>query len=166
MKQPDRTRERLIMQARHLIDELDALSGQIASVPKDVLSTRPIEGELSIKEMYALIGLYDRHVYLPALEATASDDRPLLEDVEDADLIEQEASWNGRAFSDVLQFTREARTELVRFVESLEPERWNRRAKLGERNLSVFDLVYAVIQHDAELLRAAAQRFHDSRLSP
>lgn len=162
MTDSERDRERLVGQARHLIDELDALSAQASSVPDEILSTSPLEGEPSIKELYALIGLYDRHVYLPALESMIAEEHPILADADDAELV-AESSWNERPFEEVLSSTKESREELIHFVESLPLNQWNRRGVAGGRNLTVFDLVYAVVQHDAELLRVAALRFHESR---
>lgn len=162
---PDENREPLIGQVRHLVDEIDALEEQVRSVPDDVLSTSPLEHEPSIKELYALIGLYDGGVYLPALRAMTSNDRPRLSEGEDADLLEG-CAWDEEPFPAVLNFVREARMELIEFVSALPNEAWNRRAIVGERSVTLFEVVHAIVHHDAQILRAAARRMHDSRWSP
>lgn len=160
----DRDRDTLITQVRHLLDELDAFEPLVASIPEDILTAHPVPGELSITEMYALIGLYDVHVYLPALEAMVADELPVIQEGDDDALLARE-EWNKQPFSEVLEFTRRSRRQLVQFLESLTTETWDRAAQIGDRNLSVKDAVYGVVQHDAEILRAAAHRFHDVRPS-
>ncbi len=165
MADSNRRQEILIGQARHLIDELDALRGQIDAVPDEILSTRPLEDEPSIKELYALIGLYDCEVYLPVLEAMVEGEQPLPPQRKDVVLLES-ASWNERPFPDVLEFVRQSRRKLVQFLETLGQDDWNTSGVVGDRNLTAFDLVYGLVQHEADLLRTAARLFHDSRLSP
>lgn len=160
----DRDRDALIAQVRHLLDELDAFEPLVASIPEDILTARPVPREPSITEMYALIGLYDVYVYLPALEAMVGDDLPVIQEGDDDALLAREA-WNNQPFSKVLEFTRRSRKQLIQFLESLTREAWARTAQIGDRNLSVKDAVYGVVQHDAEILRAAAHRFHDVRPS-
>lgn len=160
----DDNRARLIGQAEHLIDELEALSSQVGRVPDEVLSASPLESEPSVKEVYALLGLYDRHVYKPALEKMVALRNPELSEGSDDELLSGR-DWNTQAFSDVLSFARAARTELVGFLRALPEDEWDRGATAGDHNLNVYDVVYAITQHDAELLRTVAMRLHHSRLS-
>ena len=151
---------RLIAQAEHLIDEIDALEPLIGHLPDEILSSRPLTSEPSIKEFYALLGLYDRHVYLPALCAIREEDAPTLSEADDADLLGSRA-WNEMPFPAVLETLRDARRELVDVLTALPGPSWTRGATLGERNLTVYDVVYGLVQHDAELLRSVAMRLHD-----
>lgn len=158
----EKQRDVLIGQAEHLVHEIHALEEQVKSVPDDVLSTSPLEHEPSIKELYALIGLYDENVYLPAIRAMIAKKNPRLVEGEDADLLSR-GKWNEESFVAVLGFVRDVRTELVGLVKSLPDAAWERQASVGQRSITLFEVVYSIVQHDAEILRAAARRMHDSR---
>ena len=160
----DSDRNSLVIQVRHLLDELDALEPLVASTPEDILTARPVPSEPSIKEIYALIGLYDTHIYGPAIEAMLAEEQPELHEGNDQRLLASQP-WNEQPFSDVLEFTRRSRRRLVQILESLSGESWDRTARIDHRNISVIDVVYGVVQHDAEMLRTAANRFHDVRPS-
>lgn len=157
-------RDQLIEQAAHLIEELDALATQVASIPDEILSSRPLESEPSIKEMYALLGLYDRKVYFPAIQEITAGGDVALKGADDDELLAGQA-WSDEPFADVTDFIRETRSELVALLRRLSDDDWTRSARAGKRNLSMLDVVYAVIRHDAEILRAVAMRFHDMRPS-
>ena len=153
-------RQRLIAQAEHLIDEIDALEPLVGHLPDEILSSRPLTSEPSIKEFYALLGLYDRHVYLPAIRAIQEEDAPMLTEADDAHLLARRA-WHEMPFSAVLDTLRDARGELVDVLKALPGPGWSRNARLGKRNMTVYDVVYGLVQHDAELLRSVAMRLHD-----
>lgn len=159
---PKEKRRRLVEQAEHLIDEADALESLIEFVPDEILSSSPLESEPSIKEFYALLALYDRHVYLPALQATQKEENPTFHAASDAELLARD-TWNEVPFPEVLDTLREARRELVHSLKALPPDGWSRSARIGERNLTVYDIVYGLVQHDGEMLRSVAMRLYDIR---
>ncbi len=160
----EQPRHRIVAQVLHLVDEIDAVATQLNLMPDEVLSMSPLEGERSIKELYALIGLYDRHVYLPAFQTMIDEDQPILREGDDEQLLEGRA-WRDEPFSTILEFVKEARTDLVDLLRRLPADMWNRKATAGDDVLTILDVAFAVIQHDAELLRRAALRLHESRLT-
>lgn len=163
---PEPARDRIIAQAQYLIDEMDAVASQKGRLPADeVLRLRPLDGELSIKELYALIGLCDRHVYLPALKAVISGDQPALNEIDHRQLLTGRR-WVDEPFPLILNFVKAARRDLVYILRTIPGEMWKCRADVVSDGLSLVDVCYAVIHHDAELLRSAALRLYDSRTTP
>lgn len=163
---PQSARERIIAQAQYLIDEMDATALQIGRLPADeILSLRPFESELSIKEIYALIGLYDEHIYSPALRAVISGDQPALKEVDDRQLLKRRR-WVDEPFPSVLSFVQTTRRDLVLLLHAIPEEAWKRGADVFSKGLTLVDVCYAVIHHDADLLRSAALRLYDCRTTP
>lgn len=159
----DASRERILSQIGFLLEEIEALAAQSDWLPDDVLSTSPLEGQLSIKQLYALIGLYDRKVYLPAVQSILAEERPFLEEPDDRQLLAGRR-WDAEPLGEVLEFVRGARTRLLHVLEQLSAESWNRSAILGSEARTVTEIAYAVVRHDADVLRHIALRLHDSRL--
>lgn len=157
-------KDELLGQLEHLVDELDAMQNVVDSLHDDVLSLSPLEHEPSVKELYALIGLYDQNVYLPSIRAILMEERPTLAEGDDDELLEGR-SWNEDPFARVLDFARQTRVELVSALRRVSSEEWERQARIGERTLTLLDVAYGIVQHDAQILRAAATRLHDSRWS-
>jgi len=157
-------KDELLSQLEHLVDELDAMQSVVDTLHDDVLSLSPLQHEPSIKELYALIGLYDQNVYLRSIRAILREERPTLVDGDDDELIEGHR-WNEEPFAHILDFARQTRIELVSALRSVSSEEWERQARIGERTLTLFEVAYGIIQHDAQILRAAASRLHDSRWS-
>jgi len=157
-------KDELLNQVEHLVDELDALRRMVDTLHDDVLSLSPLQHEPSIKELYALLGLYDRNVYLPTIRTILTEVRPTLVEGDDDELLKGR-DWNQEPFANVLDFARQTRIELVSFMRSVSSDAWERLATIGERTLTLFDVAYAIVQHDAQILRAAALRLHDSRWS-
>jgi hypothetical protein len=154
----------LLNQLEHLVDELDALRRMVDTLHDDVLSLSPLQHEPSIKELYALLGLYDQNVYLPTIRTILTEEQRTLAEGDDDELLKG-CNWNQESFAHVLDFSRQTRIELVSFLRSVSSDAWERQATFGERTLTLFDVAYAIVQHDAQILRAAALRLHDSRWS-
>jgi hypothetical protein len=155
-------REMLTGQVQHLVEEIEAMLHIAAALPDEILSVSPLPDEPSLKELYALIGLYDRDVYEPAIRAMLAENKPTLYVGDDRELLSR-AAWNDETFDVILDFVRRKRKELLALLQGASPEEWKRTASLGARTLTVNEVVYAITQHDAQILRAAALRLHDSR---
>ena len=154
----DATREALLEQLAHLAEEIDAFASQIDALPAEVFGTRPVEGDLSLKEIYALLPGYDRHVYLPVIEGLERKEPVELRGPGDASLLE-EVNRHEVAMKDILEQARTARLELVERLRNVED--WNLGVVAAGETRSVYDLAYTIIRHDTELLRTAAVRIHD-----
>ena len=154
----DAVREALLEQLSHLAEEIEAFANQLDSVPADVLDFRPVEGELSLKEMYALISAYDRHVYLPAVESLERGEPVELNTPTDASLLEEEVREEP-TMGALLGRVSSARSELVELLKDVRD--WSLGIRIEGQAGNVYDLAYAIIQHDAGVLRSAALRMHD-----
>lgn len=166
--EPDRhadARRALIEQVSHLAEEVDALRGHLALLPEEVLTGRPVASDPSFKEIYFLLAGYDEQVFTPALERLADGESG---DVEIRVPTEQEvlgdASANDVEMEEIIGLVAATRTKTAGLLQELGMEEWKQPLVVDGEQTDVFGLAYAIVQHDADLLRAAAYRLHESRL--
>ncbi len=160
----DTLRAALLDQLAYLIDELEAQKGLLHRIPDWALEGRPFEGEWSIKERYGALAAADVSVHLPQLRRIVEEDTPALEAPDRQALMTSEA-WNEVEIGPLLERVQAARTALTAFLRTLTPEQWARTGSVGGVPQDVYAYVHAVIQHDADGLRAIGYRLHESHLT-
>lgn len=160
----DQQRQALLAQLAYLIDEIEVLKGLIGRVPEPVLNARPLPDDLSIKETYGLIATRDAEVRLPRLRRMIADDQPVFEAVDDQTLVAQ-ADWNDRPIDAILDQVQDARRMLVAYARALPAEAWTRTARFDEPVRNVYEMLYAIIQQDAEYQRTLGYRLHETNLT-
>lgn len=95
-------------------------------------------------------------IYLDRVRTVVSTDTPDLPDYDDQ-LWEIEHDYRGQDPSKVLDRLRLLRQQLVELLESLPPEAWARRARIGVGpEVTLETIVQRIRQHDAEHARAIA----------
>ncbi len=154
----------MLDQLVHLGDEVAALHQHLDVIPNEVLEGRPLDGDLSFKEMYALLALFDERVYGPMVSQLSSAENVRAETPDEKALLAG-AAWNDLDMHEIIDRVRSARSSLVERLTDLPLEAWHGELTVDGDATDVFGLVYGVIQHDATLLRAAAIRLHESRLT-
>lgn len=157
-------RQALLEQLAHLGDEVAALKRHVELIPDEVLEGRPLDADPSFKEIYGLLIAYDERVYGPAVRLLtksggAQVDLPKIED------MLEETVWNELAMDEIIDRVRVVRSNLVKRLDALSLEAWRGEVAFDGDATDVFGLAYRIIQHDAELLRTAAYRLHESRLT-
>ncbi len=157
-------RQALLDQLAYLIDEADVLRKHLGRIPESVLEGKPTASDLSFREMYVALYLFDEKIYSPAATRLAKAKTVSL-DVPDArNLLDQFAPE--RADMDVaLDRIRSARSELGALFARLDLKAWTGLVVIQGSATDLFGLARHVIRHDVELLRAAATRLHESRLT-
>lgn len=158
------TRRAMLKQLAHLKEEVGALRRHLSIIPASVLVGRPLETDPSFKEIYALLCVSDEKLYAPAVERLAAGDGASLATRSDEELLAGEA-WNEMDMEEIIGRVQSARDGLVETLETLPPARWHDSLDVDGERTDVFGLAYGIVQHDADLLRAAAYRLHESRLT-
>lgn len=156
-------REALVEQLAYLMDEVDALGEVIVRVPDPILSGRPYEGELSIKEMYGVIALADETVFLPQIERLSEGGDVVIAHPDNAVLAAREP-WSEYEMEVILARVKQARRRLVERVQTFDAAGWEAESFDEPDERGLYALLHAVIQHDTDMLRAAGHRLHESRL--
>ncbi|ARA93562.1 hypothetical protein AWN76_010590 [Rhodothermaceae bacterium RA] len=157
-------REALVDQLAYLIDEIEMLRGRIDRVPASILEARPLPGDLSVKELFGLIATRDADVRLPLLRRMMAEAEPVFSPADDRALV-QGGGWNDRSIEAILTELQAARRALVEAVQALPAAAWTRTARFGEASRSVYELLHAAIQQDADDLRTLGYRLYESNLS-
>lgn len=158
------TREAVLEQIAHLGEEAGALQQHVGLIPEDVLTGRPLPGDPSFKEIYGLLALFDERVYLPVAARLAEADEARVETPDAGELLTG-GGWNDLEMQAIIQRVRSARSRLVRALSDVPFDAWQRTVAIDGKRTDVFGLAYAIVRRDAELLRAAARRLHESRLT-
>ena len=160
---PPDLRPALLDQLGYLLDEVACLEKLLTGLPGEVLEARPA-GKWSIKETLGHLADSDRDVFLPRLRRMAGEDEPAFENI-DQDALVARHRWNERPVLDVLASLRDARRDLVAFLETLPPEHWSRTGLFpdGTRH-DAYSLAHHIIQHGAHHLKTLAYRLHETRL--
>ena len=161
---PISLREKLIDQLAYLADEADALQSVIRHVPQPVLETHPIPGELSVKELYAVLVRTDEAVNRPFVQALVAGTQPRRREPPVEELLRDDA-WNDVPIARILTRLARSRRHIVSICESAPEESWT---NTGETELGPTDLyscLYDIVQHDVDVLRQLGERLHDARLS-
>lgn len=157
-------RQALIGQLAYLIDETDVLRKHLGRIPESVLEGRPVESDLSFREMYVALHLFDEEIYVPAAARLAKAETVSL-DVPDARTLLDQAAPARADMQDALDRIRSARTKLGALFAGLDPDAWTRPVLVQGAATDVFGLVRHIVRHDVDLLRGAAIRLHESRLT-
>lgn len=160
----EENRRALIDQLAYLIDEVHALKRHVDLVPVAVLQGRPFEGAPSLKEIYALIALYDERVYQPALAEISANESAHIS-IPERDALLSGRDWNEVDMEAVIERVAAARSQLVARLERTPVDAWRRTVTVDGKQVDLFGLAYGIAQHDAERLSEAAYRLHESRLT-
>ena len=156
-------REALLDQLGWLEDEAAALAPLLADLPAWAVDQAPLETELSAKETFAALEALDRDVYPAWLARLQAEDAPEL--ATPAPLPRVEGA-NDRTLDALLADLRAARADLRRTLEAVPPEAWGRRAVLDGTPTDLYGLALAIVQRDADHLKALAYRLHEADLRP
>ncbi len=159
-----RLREAQLDQLLYLVDEIEALKVVIDLVPENLQTGRPLGKELSLRELYGTLADADLKLYEPLARAMASNRHPKKDLPEDEELI-AESGWNKKAMGAILEEVQSARRSFTRVLERIPSQEWFRTATIDDTVRDIHGLVHLVIQHDAELLRTAGHRLHESHLT-
>lgn len=157
-------RTRLLDQMAYLCDEVAALKPIIDRIPPEVQDGRPMEDDLSIKEIFGLLATINERVYLPALQQTIADETPAFDDVEPSTLI-ADAEWNAQPIDSILDHIQRTRTAVVDFLQALPASEWRRTATFGDQKRDIYGLAHHITQQDVAHLSAIGYRLHESKLT-
>lgn len=160
----EETRQILIDQIAHLIDEVEALRTQLHLIPEQVLSARPMESEPSFIEIYKQLVRFDEAVILPAIRKITNGQTPQVVTLGAPETLPQSVPSNAD-ISAVLDDLQSGRKQLVSTLKSLPVSSWREEVLIEDESADVFALAYLISQHDAAILQKAAHRLHESRLS-
>lgn len=161
---PAALRDALLDQAAHLIDEIDALRTVAGGLPDEIKCGRPAPDALTMKEIYGALATLDEDVRGPWVRRLVEEDTPSLSSV-DIEAEVREGNWNETELGSIFDRVQEARRQLVDRLDALPLEAWHRTATLNEETLSLFELVYQMIQQDLQRLRDLGYRLHGAHLS-
>ncbi|HEX7070842.1 MAG TPA: DinB family protein [Rhodothermales bacterium] len=157
-------RTALLDQIAYLASEADALQTMISRLPGAVLETHPIPGEMSVKELYALLLRYDEELHRPFVDDLLRGANPSLSLRKPHDLIAG-SPWNQIPISQILSRLAESRRQLVARCEAAPDADWARIGTAYGEAVDLFAYLFHVVQHDVEILRALGERLHEARLS-
>ncbi len=139
-------RTSLVEQLHHLIDEVEASRSVLDDVPDEVLERRPRAEDRTVKELYASIAAYDLDILLPWLGGESNDPAPA----------------TGQSIGHILSRVQMARRLLLRHVESIPIERWDRMTPFEGRPVDLYGALHMVTQRNVDTLRAIARRLYRS----
>lgn len=157
-------RQSLLDQLAYLIDETAVLREHVGRIPESVLKERPIESELSFLEMYVSLYLFDEKVYSPAVARLAEGENVSLEIPGEREMLD-DAAPEHTEIEAVLDHISTARTGLAALFSGLDIHAWQGRVTINGVAADGFGLAHHIIGHDVDLLRRAATRLHESRLT-
>ncbi len=157
-------RQALLDQLAYLIDETTVLRKHLGRIPESVLEGRPIESELSFLEMYVSLYLFDEKVYSPAV-ARLAEGKDVSFDVPGAREMIDDVAPECTGIEAVLDHIGMARSGLAALFSGLDVHAWTCPVTINGAATDVFGLAHHVIRHDVDLLRRAATRLHESRLT-
>ena len=156
-------REALLDQLGWLEDEAAALAPLLAGLPAWAVDEAPLETELSAKETFAALAALDRDVYPAWIARLQTEESP--EVVTPAPLPRVEGA-NARKLDALLADLRAARADLRATLSRVPPEVWGRGVVLDGRPTDLYGLALAIVQRDADHLKALAYRLHEADLRP
>ena len=156
-------REALLDQLGWLEDEATALVPLLADLPAWAVDQAPLETQLSAKETFAALAALDRDVYPAWIARLQAEDAP---EVKTPDPLPRPDGANGRALDALLADLRAARADLRGTLEAVPAEAWARAVVLDGRATDLYGLALAIVQRDADHLKALAYRLHEADLRP
>lgn len=157
-------RDALLEQLEYLAEEASALQSVIRHVPGPILEARPLPGELSVKELYALLVCADETVHRSAVQELAAGRQPELGDL-DPEVLLADRDWNDVPIARILTRLSRSRRDLVQLARRAEPEVWGTDEFPLDGSVNLFSYLYDVVQHDVEVLRMLGERLHEARFS-
>jgi len=160
----DDLRRALLDQLAYLIDEVEALKAVVDRVPEPLQAARPLEEDLSLKEIYGMLVTLDEAVHLPRLRRMVAEDEPAFDAVEAASLV-RAAGWNEQPILAILDRVQQTRRDLLSFISVLPAGAWTSTAYIGAVRSDVYGLAHAITQQDVDLLRMIGYRLHESHLT-
>ena len=156
-------RAALVDQLGWLEDEAAALAPLLAGLPAWAVEQAPLETDLSAKETFAALAALDRDVYSDWVARVQAEEAP---DLAAPDPLPRVDGANGRALGALLADLRAARADLRATFEAVPAEAWGRPATLDGRTTDLYGVALAVVQRDADHLKALAYRLHEADLRP
>ena len=156
-------REALLDQLGWLEDEAAALAPLLADLPAWAVDEAPLETELSAKETFAALATLDRDVYPDWVARLQAEDAPAFTTPDPLPRVE---GANDRALDALLADLRAARADLRGVLAAVPAEAWARPAVLDGAETDLYGLALAVVQRDADHLKALAYRLHEADLRP
>jgi hypothetical protein len=154
----------LLDQIAYLAAEADALQSMISRLPAAVLETHPLPGEMSVKELYALLLRYDEELHRPFVDDLLRGAVPSTRRPEARDLIAG-SPWNQIPISQILSRLAESRRQFVARCGDAPDSEWTRTGTIDGEAVDLFAYLFHVVQHDVEVLRLLGERLHEARLS-
>lgn len=158
------TRQSFLEQLAHTSHEVEALHHHLDLIPNEVLVGRPLDSDYSFKEIYALLALFDERFYGPVVGRIASQEEVRIEAPDERVLL-AETAWNDLDMREIIDRFRSERSRLLKDLNDLPINLWQEDLTVGEERTDLFGFVYSIIHRDASLLRTAAYRLHESRLT-
>lgn len=163
-------REALLDQLGWLEDEATALAPLLAALPAWATDQAPMPGDLTAKEVFASIAATDRDVTTGWIERVQAEDNPDLTTPEPnrakGATAEGDGGANDRPLPELLADLKDARAGLRQSFEAVPPAAWSRPLVLDGTPTDLYGLALAVVQRDAERLKALAYRLHEADLRP
>lgn len=157
-------RQALLGQLAYLIDETDMLRKHLGRIPESILEGRPVARDLSFREMYVALHLFDEEIYVPAAARLAKAETVSLNVPDARELLDQVAPVRAD-MQVVLDRIRSARSELTALLAGLDLNAWTRPVVVQGAATDLFGLTRHIVRRNVELLRDAAARLHESRLT-
>ncbi len=157
-------RDAQLDQLQYLVDEVEALKAVIGKVPEALQRDKPMGTELSLRELYGVLAQADEESHVPLVEQMMATNTPAAAPPSD-EARAAEADWNETPMRTILEHVQHARTTLVEVLQALPAGDWTRTATLSDTTRDVYGLAHAIIQRDADLLRTAGYRLHESHLT-
>ena len=155
---PNELRDELLGQLRYLVDEIELLKDVVQRIPANLQEGRPLEDDLSIKEIYGLLAMMDEHIHLPFVRALGQEEAPEIKISRD-DVVGKKA-WNEQPIEEILNEVQQVRTTLIEAMED-EPD-WQKTGRVHEQEMDLFKLAHFITQHDVDRLREMGYRLHES----
>ena len=160
----DSLRDALLDQLAYLADEAEALRAVIRLVPPVVLETQPVPGELSVKELYALLLRRDEVVNTPFVRQLLDGRTPEVSDPPTEVLLEG-TDWNASPIDRILTRLTSVRRDLVAACRQADDDSWRRSGISDTGTTELYTYLYNVVQQDVDVLRTLGERLHAARLS-
>jgi hypothetical protein len=157
-------RDAQLDQLQYLVDEVEALKAVIGKVPEALQRDKPMGTELSLRELYGVLAQADEATHVPLVQQMMATDTPAATPRSD-EARAAETGWNETPMRTILERVQHARTHLVETLEALPADDWTRTVSLSGTTRDVYGLAHAIIQRDADLLRTAGYRLHESHLT-
>lgn len=157
-------REAQLDQLQYLVDEVEALKAVIGKVPEPLQRDKPMGTELSLRELYGVLAQADEDTHVPLVQQMMATDTPAATPPSD-EARAADADWNETPMRTILEHVQRARTTLVDVLQALPVSDWTRTVILSSTTRDVYGLAHAIIQRDADLLRTAGYRLHESHLT-